>query len=188
MLTYAILSLQRLFYTNFCCALRWATTRRNTRSPCLRLAASKIRQPPQLKPPKCFSTSPLKYSKPVISTGWGFLSLNEVFHMWSTSSLILKLKRCNLKRKAQNNGIVMCLYHKKITYIVDKETNVLKAPGVIVLMWLSYRESSLTELSPAKVSLFIQLIELLLSILKGLKQGIRNYWEEVQFQDRRSFI
>lgn len=27
-----------------------------------------------------------------------------------------------------------CSYHKKITYIVDKETKVLKAPGVIVLM------------------------------------------------------
>lgn len=163
-------------------------TRQNMQLSCLTLATSNICQPLQLKQSKHFSTSHLEHSKPVISARWGFLSLNELFHMWSISSLVLKLKCCKLKRKAQNNGIVTCLHHKKITYIVDKETKVLKAPGVMVLMWLSYRESSLTELSPAKVSLFIQLIELLLSILEGLKQRIRNYWREVQFQDRRSFI
>lgn len=150
-----------------------------TQSSCPRLATSKFFQPLQLKQFKCFSKPHLESSKHVISVRWGFLSLKEVLHIWTKRSLILKLKRCLLKRKAQNNSIMTWSYHKKITYIVDRETNVLKAPGVIVLMWLSYRERSLTELSPAKVSLFIQLIELLLSILQGLKQGIRNYWEGV---------
>lgn len=59
-----------------------------------------------------------------------------------------------------------------MTYIVDKETSVLKAPGVIVVMRLSYKESNLTELSPVNVSLFTQLIMLLLSILKGFKHKI----------------
>lgn len=53
------------------------------------------------------------------------------------------------------------------TYMVDRETSVVKAPGVMVAMRLSYRDSSLTELSPAKVSLLTQLIRLLLSILQG---------------------
>lgn len=96
---------------------------------------------------------------------------------------ILKLECCLLAKKVWNKSTMICSYFK-ITYIVDKETNVLKAPGVMVLMWLSYRERSLTELSPAKVSLFMQLIELLLSILKRLKQEIRKYWEWVQFQVR----
>ena len=51
--------------------------------------------------------------------------------------------------------------------MVDRETSVVKAPGVMVAMRLSYRDSSLTELSPAKVSLLTQLIRLLLSILQG---------------------
>lgn len=51
--------------------------------------------------------------------------------------------------------------------MVDRETSVVKAPGVMVAMRLSYRDSSLTELRPAKVSLLTQLIRLLLSILQG---------------------
>lgn len=49
----------------------------------------------------------------------------------------------------------------------------MKAPGVIVVIRLSYRESNLTELSPVNVSLFTQLIMLLLSILKRFKDKIR---------------
>lgn len=140
-------------------------------SSCLSLATSKCMQPLQLKPLNFFFKSHLLSSKHVISVGWRFLSLEEVFHInWNAVFF---------KRKAQKNSIMTCSCHEKITYIVDKETRVLKAPGVMVLMWLSYRERSLTELRPAKVSLFIQLMELLLSILQGLKQGIRNYWEGV---------
>lgn len=59
------------------------------------------------------------------------------------------------------------------THMVDRETSVVKAPGVMVVIRLSYRDSSLTELRPAKVSLFTQLIRLLLSILEEGGRGSR---------------
>lgn len=40
-----------------------------------------------------------------------------------------------------------------------------KAPGAMVLIWLSYRESRRTLRSPVKLSLWMQLMRLFLSIL-----------------------
>lgn len=49
---------------------------------------------------------------------------------------------------------------------VERVCRVSKAPGVIVVSWLSYRESRRTLWSPVKLSLWTQLILLFLSILK----------------------
>lgn len=53
------------------------------------------------------------------------------------------------------------------TYMVERDTSVLKAPGAMVLSRLSYRDSRRTELRPEKVSLVTQLSRLLLSILES---------------------
>lgn len=53
-----------------------------------------------------------------------------------------------------------------LTYNVESEWRVSKAPGATVVIWLSYKESKRTELSPVKLSLPTQLIRLLLSILR----------------------
>lgn len=50
---------------------------------------------------------------------------------------------------------------------VERVCRVSKAPGVIVVSWLSYRESSRTLCRPVKLSLWTQLILLFLSILTG---------------------
>lgn len=42
-----------------------------------------------------------------------------------------------------------------------------KAPGVMVVSWLSYSDSRRTLCNPVKLSLWTQLILLFLSILKG---------------------
>lgn len=56
------------------------------------------------------------------------------------------------------------------TYRVDKEWRVSNAPGAIVVIWLSYKESKRTELSPMKLSFPTQLMRLLLNILRGGKR------------------
>lgn len=43
-----------------------------------------------------------------------------------------------------------------------------KAPGAMVLIWLSYSESRRTLRSPVKLSLWMQLMRLFLSILRGI--------------------
>lgn len=52
------------------------------------------------------------------------------------------------------------------TYSVERDCSVSKAPGAMVLIWLSYRESSRTLRSPVKLSLWMQLMRLFLSILQ----------------------
>lgn len=52
------------------------------------------------------------------------------------------------------------------TYSVERDCSVSKAPGVMVLIWLSYRESRRTLRSPVKLSLWMQLMRLFLSILR----------------------
>lgn len=52
------------------------------------------------------------------------------------------------------------------TYSVERDCSVSKAPGAIVLIWLSYRESRRTLRSPVKLSLWMQLMRLFLSILQ----------------------
>lgn len=49
--------------------------------------------------------------------------------------------------------------------MVERECRVEKAPGTIVEIRLSYRDSRRTELRPVKVVLSTQVIWLLLSIL-----------------------
>lgn len=51
------------------------------------------------------------------------------------------------------------------TYSVERACSVSKAPGAMVLIWLSYRESRRTLRSPVKLSLWMQLMRLFLSIL-----------------------
>lgn len=51
------------------------------------------------------------------------------------------------------------------SYRVDRVWRVSKAPGVIVVSWLSYRDNRRTLWSPVKLSLWIQLILLFLNIL-----------------------
>lgn len=51
-------------------------------------------------------------------------------------------------------------------YSVDSDCSVSKAPGVMVLIWLSYKESRRTLRSPVKLSLWMQLMRLFLSILQ----------------------
>ena len=45
------------------------------------------------------------------------------------------------------------------------------APGAMVLIWLSYRESRRTLRSPVKLSLWMQLMRLFLSILRREGDG-----------------
>lgn len=52
------------------------------------------------------------------------------------------------------------------TYSVERDCSVSKAPGAMVLIWLSYRESRRTLRSPVKLSLWMQLMRLFLSILQ----------------------
>lgn len=49
---------------------------------------------------------------------------------------------------------------------VERVCRVSKAPGVMVVSWLSYRDSRRTLCSPVKLSLWTQLSLLFLSILK----------------------
>ena len=53
------------------------------------------------------------------------------------------------------------------TYSVERDCSVSKAPGAMVLIWLSYSESRRTLRSPVKLSLWMQLMRLFLSILRG---------------------
>lgn len=64
------------------------------------------------------------------------------------------------------------------TYRVDKEWRVSKAPGAIVVIWLSYKESKRTELSPMKLSFPTQVMRLLLNILREKK----NIAMEIKYQ------
>lgn len=52
-----------------------------------------------------------------------------------------------------------------MTHRVESDCSVSKAPGAIVLIWLSYNERSRTLRRPVKLSLWMQLIRLFLSIL-----------------------
>lgn len=67
------------------------------------------------------------------------------------------------------------------SYRVDRVWRVSKAPGVIVVSWLSYRDNRRTLWSPVKLSLWIQLILLFLNILMtkeihiNKKKNIRNF-------------
>lgn len=49
---------------------------------------------------------------------------------------------------------------------MERDCSVSKAPGAMVLIWLSYRESRRTLRSPVKLSLWMQLMRLFLSILQ----------------------
>jgi len=51
------------------------------------------------------------------------------------------------------------------TYSVERDCSVSKAPGAMVLIWLSYSERRRTLRSPVKLSLWMQLMRLFLSIL-----------------------
>lgn len=52
------------------------------------------------------------------------------------------------------------------SHSVERVCRVSKAPGLIVVSWLSYRDSRRTLCNPVKLSLWTQLILLFLSILK----------------------
>lgn len=58
-----------------------------------------------------------------------------------------------------------------MTHSVERDCNVSKAPGAIVLIWLSYNERRRTLRSPVKLSLWMQLMRLFLNILEGRKSG-----------------
>lgn len=57
------------------------------------------------------------------------------------------------------------------TYSVERDCSVSNAPGAMVLIWLSYRESRRTLRSPVKLSLWMQLMRLFLSILRREGDG-----------------
>lgn len=56
--------------------------------------------------------------------------------------------------------------YQKNPYSVEREWRVSNAPGAMVVIWLSYKDRSRTELRPVKLSLLTQLMRLLRSILR----------------------
>lgn len=68
------------------------------------------------------------------------------------------------------------------SYRVDRVWRVSKAPGVIVVSWLSYRDNRRTLWSPVKLSLWIQLILLFLNILMTKEIHINKKKHQKLFQ------
>lgn len=60
---------------------------------------------------------------------------------------------------------------------MERVCSVSKAPGVMVVSWLSYRDSRRTLCSPVKLSLWTQLILLFLNILQ--KKEIKHFETEI---------
>lgn len=60
-----------------------------------------------------------------------------------------------------------CLSSEGQTYSVERACRVSKAPGEMVAIWLSYSERRRTLRRPVKLSLWMQLMRLFLSILGG---------------------